>query len=179
MAEPTARYGVLAEFERSADILHAAAMVRDAGYTRWDVYTPFPVHGMDAAMGLRNSKVGWFTFVCGAAGFTLGMLMIWWMNAYDYPIVVAGKPLFSPISAFPVAYECTILLGAFGALFGMLWLNRLPRLHHPLFNSERFKAATHDRFFIAIEASDPKFSEVETRKLLEAAGSRHIEEVRD
>jgi hypothetical protein len=179
MNGPGTRYGLLAEFDTAADVLHAAAMVRDAGYTRWDVHTPFPVHGMDQAMDLKNSKVGWFTFLCGAAGFTLGMLMIWWMNAYDYPIIVGGKPLFSPIAAFPIAYECTILLGAFGSLFGMMFFNRLPRWHHPLFNSERFKAVTHDKFFIAIEASDPRFDEQQTRKLLEAAGSRHIEEVRD
>ena len=179
MSEMTAKYGLLAEFEQSADILHAAATVRDAGYRRWDVFSPFPVHGMDEAMGLGRSKVGWFTFCGGVTGYTAGMLMIWFMNAYDYPLVVGGKPLFSPIFSFPVAYECTILLGAFGSLFGMLFLNRLPRLYHPLFKSARFARATHDRFFLVIEATDPNFSDVETRKLLEAAGSKHIEEVRD
>src|SRR5258705_10648309 len=155
----TITHGLLAEFGTTADTLHAAAMVRDAGYERWDVFTPFPVHGMDEAMGLGNSKVGWFTFFAGLSGYTLGMLMIWFMNAADYPIIVGGKPLFSPIYSFPVSYECTILLGAFGSLFGMLFLNRLPRLYHPLFKSERFTKATHDRFFIVIEASDPKFSD--------------------
>jgi len=179
MAASPKTYGLLAEFENAADALHGAAMVRDAGYTRWDVFTPFPVHGMDDAMGLPRSKVGWFTFCGGVTGFTLGMLMIWWMNAYDYPLIVGGKPLFSPIPAFPVAYELTILLSAFGSLGGMLVLNRLPRLHHPLFNSERFKNVTHDGFFIAIETADPKSSEEETRKLLARAHSKHIEEVRD
>jgi hypothetical protein len=176
---PTVRYGLLAEFETTADALHGAAMVRDAGYRRWDVFTPFPVHGMDEAMGLKKSQVGWFSFCGGLTGFTVGMLMIWWMNAYDYPIIVGGKPLFSPIYSFPVCYELTILLGAFGSIGGMLFLNRLPRLHHPLFKSPRFAKATHDRFFIAIEAADARFSDVETRKLLENAGSKHIEEVRD
>ena len=101
------------------------------------------------------------------------------MNAYDYAITVGGKPLFSPVFGFPVAYECTILLGAFGSLGGMLFLNRLPRWYHPLFSSDRFKQATHDKFFIAIEVTDPKFSDAETRKLLADAGSKHIEEVRD
>jgi hypothetical protein len=179
MADATVKYGLLAEFETTAGVLHAAEKVRDAGYRRWDVYTPFPVHGMDEAMGLKKSQVGWFTFCCGATGLTLGYLMIWWMNAFDYPIAVGGKPLFSPIYGFPVAYECTILLGAFGSLGGMLLLNRLPRWYHPLFTSDRFKAATHDKFFIAIEASDPRFNEAETRKLLQEAGSKHIEEVRD
>ena len=175
----TAKYGLLAEFDTTADTLHAATMVRDAGYRRWDVFTPFPVHGMDAAMGLKNSKVGWFTFFGGLTGFTCGMLMIWYMNAYNYPIVVGGKPLFSPIFSFPVAYELTILLGAFGSLLGMLFLNRLPRLYHPLFRSARFTQVTHDKFFIAIEATDPRFSDTETRRLLEQAGARHIEEVRE
>ena len=130
-------------------------------------------------MGLGNSKVGWFSFFGGLTGFTCGMLMIWYMNAYNYPIVVGGKPLFSPIFSFPVAYELTILLGSFGSLLGMLFLNRLPRLYHPLFRSIRFTQVTHDRFFIVIEATDPKYSDLETRRLLEQAGARHIEEVRD
>lgn len=179
MADTSRKYGLLAEFDTPAAAMHAAEKVRDAGFRRWDVYTPYPVHGMDDAMGLPNSKVGWFTFICGASGLTIGMLMIWWMNAYDYPLVVGGKPLFSPIFAFPVAYECTILLGAFGSLFGMLILNRLPRLYHPLFKSERFRRVTHDKFFIAIESADPKYDDDDTRSLLKKAGSKHIEEVRD
>ena len=179
MSDSTAKYGLLAEFDTPADLMHAAEKVRDAGYRRWDVYTPFPVHGMDDAMGLKNSRVGWFTFFGGLTGITLGYLMIWWMNAYDYAIIVGGKPLFSPIYSFPVAYECTILLGAFGSLGGMLILNRLPRWYHPLFSSDRFKKATHDKFFLAIEATDPKFNDTETRKLLADAGCKQIEEVRD
>jgi len=179
MSDSTVKYGLLAEFDTAADIMHAAEKVRDAGYRRWDVYTPFPIHGMDDAMGLKKSKVGWFTFVGGATGISLGYLMIWWMNAYDYAIVVGGKPLFSAIYSFPVAYECTILLAAFGSLGGMLFLNRLPRWYNPIFSSERFKKATHDKFFLAIEAMDPKFSDTETRKLLQNSGSKHIEEVRD
>ena len=179
MSDSTVKYGLLAEFETSADIMHAAEKIRDAGYRRWDVYTPFPIHGMDEAMGVKKSKVGWFTFCGGVIGITAGYFMIWWMNAYDYPIAVGGKPLFSPIYSFPVSYECTILLAAFGSLGGMLFLNRLPRWYNPLFSSERFKQATHDKFFLAIEATDPKFNDNETRKLLESTGSKHIEEVRD
>jgi hypothetical protein len=180
MAETLARpYGMIAEFETAAGILHAAEKVRDAGFRQWDVFTPFPVHGMDSAMGLRNSKVGWFSFVGGVTGYTVGMLMIWYMNAYDYPIPVGGKPLFSPFSAFPPSYELTILFGAFGAVFGMLFMNRLPRLYHPLLKNRRFALATHDRFYVMIESGDPKYSESETRKLLEQAGSKYIELVED
>lgn len=172
-------YGIIAEFETAADILHAAERVRDAGFRRWDVYTPFPVHGMDQAMGLKNSKVGWFSFIGGVTGYTLGMLMIWFMNAYDYRIIVGGKPMFSPFSAFPPSYELTILLGAFGAILGMLFLNRLPRLYHPLLKNRRFALATHDRFYVVIETTDPKYAEAETRQLLEGLGSKHIEVVEE
>jgi hypothetical protein len=172
-------YGLIAEFDNTAATLHAAERVRDAGYRMWDVFTPFPVHGLDKAMGIKNSQVGWFSFIGGATGYASGMLMIWWMNAYDYPIPIGGKPMFSPFAAFPPSYELTILLGSFGALFGMLFLNRLPRLHHPLLKHRRFALATHDRFFIVIETEDPKYSETEIRRLLESAGSRQIEVVEE
>jgi len=179
MADTVNPYGIIAEFDNPADTIHAAEKVRDAGFRKWDVFTPFPVHGMDKAMGLKNSKVGWFSFLGGVTGYTCGMLMIWWMNAVDYPIVVGGKPMFSPFSAFPPSYELTILLGSFGSLFGMLFLNRLPRLYHPLLKNRRFALATHDRFFIVIETADPKYSETETHKLLESLGTRHIEVVEE
>ena len=120
-------------------------------------------------MGMKNSKVGWFSFVGGVTGYTSGMLMIWLLNAVDYPILVGGKPMFSPFAAFPPSYELTILFGAFGAIFGMLFLNRLPRLHHPLLKHGRFAKASHDKFFVVIETGDPRYSETETRKLLENA----------
>ena len=178
MSDATTKpYGIIAEFDTPADIMHAAEKIRDAGFKHWDVFTPFPVHGMDQAMGLKNSKVGWFSFIGGCTGYTTGMLMIWFMNAFDYRIMIGGKPMFSPYSAFPPSYELTILFGAFGSLLGMLFLNRLPRLHHPLLKHKRFAKATHDKFFVVIETEDPKYSEIETRKLLEATGSKHIEMV--
>jgi hypothetical protein len=107
------------------------------------------------------------------------MLMIWWMNAVNYAIVVGGKPMFSPFSAFPPSYELTILFGAFGSLGGMLFLNRLPRLHHPLLKHRRFSQVTHDKYFLVIETADPKYSEQNTVALLKAAGSNHIEVVEE
>jgi hypothetical protein len=179
MAAVPQTYGIIAEFETPAAIMRAAEKVRDSGFRKWDVFTPFPVHGMDQAMGLKNSRVGWFSFIGGVTGYTCGMLMIWWMNAVDYAIVIGGKPMFSPFGAFPPCYELTILLGSFGSLLGMLFLNRLPRLHHPLLKHRRFALATHDRFFLVIETGDPKYSETETRKLLEATGSTRIEMVEE
>ena len=173
------QYGLLAEFVNTSSVLHAAEKVRNAGFRKWDVFTPFPIHGMDKAMGLKNSKVGWFSFIGGVTGYATGMLMIWWMNAGDYKSLIGCKHNFSPFGAFPPSYEMTILLGAFGAIGGMMFLNRLPRLHHPLLKNKRFGGATHDKFYIVIETTDPKYSEAETRKLLEAAGSRHIEMVEE
>src|SRR3954468_4856698 len=175
----TKPYGIIGEFRTAAAVLHAAEKVRDAGFRKWDVFTPFPVHGMDKAMGLKNSRVGWFSFIGGVTGYTTGMVMIWWMNAVNYPIIIGGKPMFSPFGAFPPSYELTILFGSFGALLGMLFLNKLPRLHHPLLKNRRFALATHDRYFVVIETSDPKYSETETRKLLETIGSKQIEMVED
>jgi hypothetical protein len=172
-------YAIMAEFETPAATLHAAEKVSHAGFQNWDVFTPYPVHGLDDAMGIKNSKVGWFSFIGGCTGYATGMLMIWFLNAVDYPIIIGGKPMFSPFAAFPPSYELTILFGAFGALLGMLFLNRLPRLHHPLLKNGRFALATHDRFFVVIETSDPKFSDNETRRLLESLGSRHIEWVEE
>ncbi|HZM05907.1 MAG TPA: DUF3341 domain-containing protein [Candidatus Saccharimonadales bacterium] len=176
---PAKTYAVMAEFETAASVLHAAEKVKQAGFRDWDVFTPFPVHGMDRAMGLKNSQVGWFSFIGGCTGYTTGMLMIWFMNAVDYRIPIGGKPMFSPFAAFPPSYELTILFGSFGALLGMLFLNRLPRLHHPLLKNRRFALATHDRFYVVIETSDPKYSDYETRRLLENLGSRHIELVEE
>jgi hypothetical protein len=176
---PTNAYAIMAEFETPAATIHAAEKVRDAGFRNWDVFTPFPIHGMDKAMGIKNSKVGWFSFIGGCTGYTTGMLMIYYMNAVNYRIAIGGKPMFSPFYSFPPSYELTILFGSFGALLGMLFLNRLPRLHHPLLKNRRFALATHDRFFVVIETSDAKFSEAETRRLLESTGAKNIEWVEE
>lgn len=172
-------YGLVAEFDSPAAVLHAAEQVRDAGYRRWDVFSPFPVHGMEKIMGLKNSRVGWFAFLFGAAAFLGTMVMIWYMNDFDYPILIGGKPLFSiPMSVVP-SYILLVLAAALGAFIGMIALNQLPRHHHPLFGRKRFALVSRDKFFLAIGAGDPKFSETETRKLLEKIGGTHIELVED
>jgi hypothetical protein len=169
---------VLAEFDSAHDVLHAAEKVRDAGYDRWDAHTPFPVHGMDRAMGLKDSKVGWIVIVFALTGLTGAFTMMHWMNGVDYPLVVGDKPAGAPgtlPSMVPILFELTILLSAFGALLGMLHLNRLPRHNHPVFESERFRTASDDRFFISIEADDPKFDIDKTRALLEGVHAKHVE----
>ena len=169
----------LAEFETTADVLHAAEKVREAGYQSWDVHTPFPVHGMDKAMGLGQSHLGWICLLAGMTGLLGGFAMMYWMNGIDYPLIVGGKPPESVPSMVPIMFECTVLLTGFGALFGMLGLNKLPRHHHPIFYSERFERCSDDRFFISIEAGDPKFDLDGTRDLLESLHPSHLELVEE
>jgi hypothetical protein len=172
-------YGLIAEFDSPAAILRAAETVRDAGYRRWDVFTPFPIHGLDKVMGFKNSLVGWFALVFGGGAFVGTMGLIWFCNSFDYPLIVGGKPMFSPPMTFVPSYILMILGGAVGAFVGMIALNQLPRWHHPLFGKKRFELVSRDKYFLVIGATDPKFSESETRNLLAQAGGTHIEMVED
>lgn len=169
----------LAEFETPGDTLHAAEKVRDAGYKHWDVHTPYPVHGMDAAMGLGQSHLGWICLIMGITGCFGGFLMMYWMNGIDYPLIIGGKPPEAVVSMIPIMFECTILLTGFGAVFGMLGLNKLPRHHHPVFYSERFEKCSDDKFFISVEAADSRFDLVETRELLQSLNPSHLELVEE
>ena len=172
-------YGMAAEFDSAAEVLSAAEKVRDAGYKRWDVFSPFPIHGLDKVMGLGNSKVGWFSFLFGGGAFIGTMLMIWYMNDFDYPIIIGGKPMFSPPMSVVPSYILLVLMAGLGTFIGMIALNELPRHHHPLFAKKRFELVSRDKFFLVIGSNDPKFSETETRKLLENIGGGHIEIVED
>lgn len=172
-------YGLMAEFDSPGAVLHAAKQVRAAGYRRWDVFTPFPIHGMDKLMGFQNSLVGWVALAGGAFMFLNVVGLIWFANAFDYPLIVGGKPMFSVPMTFVPAYIMLIMGGAIGALVGMLGLNQLPRLHHPLFAKKRFEGASRDKFIMVIGALDEKFCATETRKLLETVGGAHIEIVED
>ena len=172
-------YGVMAEFDTPAAILHAAEKVRDAGYRRWDTFTPFPIHGMEKVMKLGNSLVGWVSLALGAGAFFSVVGLIWYANDFDYPLIVGGKPMFSVPMTFVPSYIMLIMGSAVGALIGMLALNQLPRLHHPLLGNKRFELASRDKFFLVIGATDPKFSVTETKKMLESIGGTQIEIVED
>jgi len=172
-------YGILAEFETPAALLSAAEKVRDAGYSRWDVFTPFPIHGMDRVMGLKNSLVGWVSLMMGAGAFVSVVGLIWYANAFDYPLLVGGKPMFSVPMTFVPAYVMMIMGAAVGALIGMFAFNELPRFHHPLFAGRRFELVSRDRFVLLIGSTDPKFSATATRQLLESLGGAHIETIED
>lgn len=167
-------YGYLALFESAPAIYHAARSVREAGFRKWDVLTPFPVHGLDGAMGLKRSIIPIFTLIGGVIGFASGMFIAWYMGEFDYPLIVGGKPFFSPIFPFPVAYEMTILLAAFGTFGGMFVTNQLPMHYHPVMNYEKFRHLTDDKFAVVIEAEDELFSESQTREFLENLGPSEI-----
>ncbi|MBZ0273267.1 DUF3341 domain-containing protein [bacterium] len=170
-AHPVRLIGVLAEFETTHGLFSACEKVRDAGFANWDAHSPFPVHGLEKAMGLSRSKVGWVTLVCGLSGAAGGMVLQWWASAVAQPLVIAGKPFFSWPAFVPITFEIGVLFGALGAVFGMLHFNRLPRFHHPLFAVHAFERVTDDRFFISIDADDPKFRGEETVKWLVDMGA--------
>jgi hypothetical protein len=168
-------YGVMAEFDTPAGVFHAAERVRDAGFRKWDVYSPFPIHGIEDAMGFARTKLP-ILVACGAfTGTFLAWLMQWWMTSKDYPLVVQGKPYSAWEPFVPIIFEISVLLAAFTSLLGMLALNGLPMFYHPLFKKDRFLRVSQDRFAIAIEAADPRFDPAATRKLLADAGARAIE----
>ncbi len=174
-------YGIAAEVSSASALYHAAEQVRDAGYRRWDVYSPFPIHGMDQAMGLRKSWLSALVFLGGVAGLATAVILQFYPSSIEYPLIVAGKPtnFFTVPAFFPVMFELTVLISAFTATFGMIILNGLPRWHYPIFSWDRFKKVTNDGFFLAIEAKDPLFNQESTRVLLEKIGARHITLIHD
>ena len=172
-------YGLLAEFRDPGELVHAAEGVRDAGYRRFDVHSPFPIHGMDKAMGLGNSKVGMFSLGGGLAGVATGYWLQWWTGAVDYPLNISGKPAFAVEPSIPVMFEITILFAALGAVVGMFALNGLPRPYNPLFYSKRFAAATDDAFFLHIASNDRYFDLERTGQLLRSLGAVDVEQIFD
>jgi molybdopterin-containing oxidoreductase family membrane subunit len=168
------RYGLLAEFASPGLLYHACEAVRDAGYSRWDAHTPFPVHGLERAMGLRRSRLPWIVFVMAMGGALAGVALQGWVHSIEYPLVISGKPFFAWPAYVPVTFELAVLGGALGAVLGMFALNRLPRHHHPVFASPGFERASDDRFFISIEALDPRFDTRATPELLAANGAARL-----
>lgn len=172
---PASTYGLIAAFATPTEVRLAAQKVRDAGYKFWDVHSPFPIHGMDAAMGLKRSIVPRYSLTGGILGFTTGMSLIAYLDGFNFPLIVDGKPLFSPLFAFPVSYELTILFTAFFTLFAMFYLNRLPMHYHPVLKSDLARRITDDGFFIVIEARDPQYSSA--KAFLAEIGGKEITEL--
>ena len=174
-------YGYLCEFPSARALYDASEKVRDAGFRRWDVHTPFPVHGMNEAMGLRRSILPWFVFFGGAAGTTTGFLLQYVTQVLIYPTIVQAKPtnIFTVPAFFPVMFELTILFAGFTTLFGCLALMGLPRLNHPLFTSKSFGKFSDDGFLMSVEMRDEKFDREKTKAFLEEIGASNIELIED
>lgn len=178
-AETPQLVGILAEFTSVESVITAARRLRIAGFTRWDTHSPFPLHGIDRAMGIRPTILPWIVLCGGLFGLFGALWLTWYTNAHDYPFLISGKPVWSLPANIPIIFECTILCSALTAVFGMFGLNRLPLHYNPLFKSERFRRVTDDRFFIVIDATDPKFDEKQTPRVLRALGAIAVEKVED
>jgi hypothetical protein len=183
-------FGYVAEYASADEVMRAAEAVRDAGYTKWDCLTPYPVHGLDKAMGIKRTILPWIVLGAGLTGFAIAVVLQWYVNSphtesgalyvvSGYPLNISGKPYWSLPANIPVIFELTVLISSLTAFFGVWMLSRLPRFYHPLFNVARFRRVTDDRFFILIEAGDGRFNRKDSLALLEATRPAAIEEVRD
>lgn len=173
MSDDKKIYGLLAQFDSTSSLYTACKTVQEAGFTKWDAHSPFPIHGLDKIMKLPQSKLPWivggFSLICGAGGY-----LSWvWMNAIDYKYVIAGKPFYSWPAYFLPGFECAALSAAIACLIGLIFLNKLS-FYHPLFKIDMFKQVTNDKFFISMQASDPKFNLAETEIFLKKIGASSI-----
>jgi len=181
--------GYLAEYDTVDDVVTAARRVRDAGYQAWDVYSPFPIHGIEKAMGMKRTVLPYVTLAGGLLGLVGGLGLVWWINASyveevpnfvrGYQYLISGKPIFSLPANIPVIFETTVLLASFAAFLGMLAMNRLPMLYNPLFKSDRFRRVTSDGFFILIDAEDPRFDHEQVKQLLRDGAVGELEAIYD
>ena len=176
-AAGTPFYGLMAEFDSAQALLDAAQKSTDAGYTKKDAFSPFPIHGLAEALGFKERWVSRIVLACGITGALGGWALETWTQVVDYPMNIGGRPYYSLVSFIPPAYETTILLSAIGAAVGMLVLNGLPRPYHPVFNVPAFARASQDRFFLAIEAADPKFDAQATKQFLASLHAREVVQV--
>lgn len=173
----TGMYGVVAEFADPQALLDAANKARAHGFTEMDAFSPFPIHGMSEAVGFHKSRLSAVVLTMGIIGGLGGFFMCWYANVISYPLNIGGKPYNSWPAWIPIAFECAILLAAFGAVFGMLALNGLPMPYHPMFNVRRFDQASRDKFFLVIQARDPKFRVEDVRNFLDTLHPREIVDV--
>ena len=170
-------YGLIAEFETPGELVAAARRTREAGFKKYDAYSPYPIHELDAAMDLHDNRVSLFTLIGGLLGCAGGFGLATWVSAVAWPLNVGGRPIISVPMFIPVTFECTILLGGLTAAISMLIMNGLPQPYHPVFNVERFVNASRSKFFLCIESDDPKFDRTMTQGFLESLGAEEVAEV--
>ncbi len=170
-------YGVIGEFSDPHDLVDAGRKIREMGYTKLDAMTPFPVHGIDDAIGVPPSKLGWMVIWFSGLGTLTALTLIWYVGAIDYKLVIGGKPLFDFSYTIPIAFELTVLFSAFASFLGMFAFNGLPRLYHPSMRYKNAHRASDDRFLLVIEAEDPKFDAVKSAEHLRGVGAAEVEVV--
>lgn len=170
-------YGIMAEFDSATELVDAARSVRDAGYTKTDAFSPFPLHEIDEALGIKRSILPYLIFAGGITGLLSGFGLEYFVHVIDWPIIVGGRPALSLPSFVPPMFEMTILFSAFTAVFGMLFLNGLPSPYHPVFNVPRFALATREKFFLIIESADPQYDYEATREFMESLDPQEVFDV--
>lgn len=166
MKPRTAIHGLMVEFATAQEVLHATTSAYQTGYREMDAYTPYTVAGLAEALGMKRTRIPSIVLIAGLIGGGVGFFMQEWAMAINYPINVGGRPYNSWPVFIPITFELTVLIASFAAFFGMIFLNGLPRPHHPVFNEPRFSRASQDRFFLCIEATDPRFDRQGTEEFL-------------
>jgi hypothetical protein len=170
-------YGLMAEFETAGELVAAARRTKDAGFKKFDAYTPFPIHELDDAMDLHDNRVSLYTLIGGLIGCIGGFSLASWVEAVALPLNIGGRPFISAPMYIPITFECTILVGGLTAAISMILMNGLPSPYHPVFNVERFVDASRSKFFLCIESDDPKFDRLTTAGFLESLDPEEIAEV--
>ena len=172
-----ALYGIMAEFDNPSDLVAAARRTHEAGYRRINGYSPYPIEELSEAIGFTRTSLPLIVLIGGILGGLGGFFMQYWMEVIDYPLNVGGKPFNSWPAFIPITFECTVLVASFAAVLGMLALNKLPQPYHPVFNAPNFALATRDKFFLVIEANDPKFRRAETTRFMKTLGAMGVSDV--
>lgn len=170
-------YGLMAEFETPGELVEAARRTREAGFRKFDAFSPYPIHELDDAMDLHDNRVSLFTLIGGLTGCATGFALTGWISAVALPLNIGGRPLLSIPMFIPIMFELTILFAGLTAAISMLLMNGLPSPYHPVFNVERFAGASRSKFFLCIESDDPKFNVADTERFLSSLNPEEIAEV--
>lgn len=175
--EPRGLWGLMAELDGPDELVAAAGELREAGYTKIDAFTPYPIEELSETVEPRRSKVPLITFLGGLVGALTGFFLQYWSQVIAYPMNVGGRPHNSWPAFIVVTFELTILFASLSAVVGMILVNRLPRPYHPVFNARGFERASRDGFFLTVEAADPRFERHATAEVLRGLGAREVQEV--